>query len=95
MFSQRDISYIANGLLNPFYMDRINAYQQRLAFARVCVEMDAAVKVPRNVEIMLRNGNTVNVNVTIPWMPLKCSHCKIFGHDSKVCLEKITLFVKV
>ena len=75
-------------------MDRINAYQQRLAFARICVEMDVAVKVPRNVEIMLRNGNTVNVNVTIPWMPLKCSHCKIFSHNSKVCCfqKKIVRF---
>ena len=96
LFSQRRISYIANALGNPLYMDRITASQQRLAFARVCIELDAAVEVPRHIEVVLRNGRTVMVNVTVPWMPLKCSVCNIFGHSVKDCANKlVTVTTKV
>ena len=88
LFSQKGISYIASALGNPLYMDRFTASQQRLAFARVCVEVDASVEVPRSIEVEMKNGHRVHVNVSIPWMPAKCSHCKIFGHSDKDCSSK-------
>ena len=69
-------------------MDCITPSQQRLAFVRVCIELDVAVEIPRNIEIVLRNGRTVMVSVTVPWMPLKCSVCNIFGHFVKDCANK-------
>ena len=56
LFSQKGVSYIANALGNLLYMDRITPFQQRLASARVCVEMAAAVEVLRSIEVELRNG---------------------------------------
>ena len=89
LFTQKGISYIASGLGNPLYMDRITARQQRLAFAKVCVEIDAGMEIPRFLEVELRNGSTVHVQVDIPWIPIKCSHCKIFGHADKACSRKV------
>ena len=60
-------------------MDRITVKQQRLAFAKVCVEVDAGMEIPRFLEVELRNGSIVQVQVDIPWMPIKCSQCKILG----------------
>ena len=42
------------------------ASQQRLAFARVCIELNATVEVSRNIEVVLRNGRTMMVNVIVP-----------------------------
>ena len=88
LFSQKGISYIASGLGNPLYMDRITTSQQRLAYARVCVEVEASKTIPQSLEIELKNGITVHVHVEIPWQPAKCSQCCIFGHGDKDCPMK-------
>ena len=83
----KGISYIANTLGNPLYMDRITAFQQRLAFAKMCVQIEASMEVPRSIEVALKNG-TVHVNVVISWLPMKCSTCCVFGHGDKFCPQK-------
>ena len=89
LFTQKGISYIASAIGNPLYMDRITASQQRLAFAKVCVELEASMEVIRSIEVEVRNGKTVHVSVEYPWMPLKCSLCGIFGHGDNTCSRKI------
>ena len=83
LFSQKGISYIASALGNPLYMDTITAKQQRLAYAKVCVEMEASMDIPSNIEVELQDCKLVIVHVKIPWMPTKCSKCGIFGHGDK------------
>ena len=89
LFTQRGISYIASAIGNPLYMDRITASQQRLAFAKVCVEVEAAKDIPKIIEVERRNGSIIPVGVEIPWMPMKCSTCCIFGHCDKECPRKL------
>ena len=87
LFTQAGISYIASALGNPLYMDRITASQKRLAFAKVCVEIEASKEIPSSIGVALRNG-IVQVNVITPWLPMKCSTCCVFGHGDKFCPQK-------
>ena len=63
-------------------MDRITTNQQRLAYAKVCVEIKDTMDIPRFIEVELRSGTFVSVNVEVPWLLVKCSQC-IFGHGDK------------
>lgn len=72
LFTQTGISYIASALGNPLYMDRFTANQQRVAFAKVCIEVEAAKEIPNTIEVQLRDGSLVMVHVEVPWKPLKC-----------------------
>ena len=63
LFTQKGISYIASAIGNPLYMDRITASQQRLAFAKVCVEIEVSMEMVRSIEVEVRNGSTVHVMV--------------------------------
>ncbi|XVE49273.1 hypothetical protein DITRI_Ditri01bG0069800 [Diplodiscus trichospermus] len=65
LFAQRGISYIASALGNPFYMDRFTASQQRLAFAKVCVEIDAKMEIPKMIDVALRDGTIDQIYVDI------------------------------
>ena len=65
-------------------MDKITASQQRLAYAKVCVEIEASLDIPGNFDVKLWDGSLVSVYVDIPWLPTKCSKCSIFGHGDKV-----------
>lgn len=66
-------------------MDRVTANLKRLAYARVRVEIDAAVKIPKFIEVEVPEGHVIKVFVNDYWMPMKCSMCMIIGHSDKFC----------
>ncbi|XVE50102.1 hypothetical protein DITRI_Ditri01bG0134500 [Diplodiscus trichospermus] len=88
LFTQKGINYIASALGRPLYMDRFTVGQQRLAFAKVCIEIDAKTEIPKVIDVILRDGTVGQIFVEIPWMPAKCTHCAIFGHGDKVYTQK-------
>ena len=68
-------------------MDIATAQQQRLDFARVCVEISAASELPKVIQI--RNEHeSVSVNIEYQWIPPKCSKCGVFGHSCKPKAEE-------
>ncbi|XVF40910.1 hypothetical protein PTKIN_Ptkin01aG0154800 [Pterospermum kingtungense] len=88
-FSQEGLGFIASGLGNPLYMDQITAKQQRLSYARVCVEIVAGKSIPRTLKVQMRDGGYHSVDVEIPWIPPSCGQCSIFGHSEKNCPKKV------
>ena len=66
LFTNRGLSYIASTLGNPLYMDRITARQERLTYAKICVEIEASLKIPRTIEIVTGNGSIVSISVEMP-----------------------------
>ncbi|XVF52764.1 hypothetical protein PTKIN_Ptkin05aG0044700 [Pterospermum kingtungense] len=71
----------------PLYMDKVTARRERRAFMRVCVEIEADMEIPKSIDLVLRN-KLVHVQVSVPWIPLCCSKCKIFGHADRNCVKK-------
>ncbi|XVF56970.1 hypothetical protein PTKIN_Ptkin06aG0164300 [Pterospermum kingtungense] len=87
-FNRQGLSYISSAIGTPLYMDRITATQQRLAYAKVCVEVDALKEIPKTINVEMREGRVIQVKVDIPWYPQRCQHCKIFGHNTKSCVKQ-------
>ncbi|KAK8700525.1 hypothetical protein V6N13_018919 [Hibiscus sabdariffa] len=85
LFSKRGLSYIASVIGTPLYMDNVTGSRQRLAYAKVCVEISVNSCLPDSVNVVLGNGSLASVGVDVPWMPPKCSRCCIFGHLDKLC----------
>ena len=50
-------------------MDRITASQKRMAFAKVCVEVEAKMDIPRFIKVEMKDGSRVSVNIEVPWYP--------------------------
>lgn len=57
--------------------------QQRLAYARVYVEIEASIDVSGSIDVEMKSGKIIHVPVQVSWMPLRCSKCKIFGHADR------------
>ena len=91
LFTKNGLSYLASAVGNPLYMDRITENKQRLAFAKICVEVDALSTIPRVIEVRRRNGGLVNVTVEVPWWPQRCTKCCIFGHMDRNCPHKVNM----
>ncbi|XVF81983.1 hypothetical protein PTKIN_Ptkin16aG0006400 [Pterospermum kingtungense] len=88
LFTQKGLSCIASVLGTPLFMDRITANQERLEYAKVCVEIDVLKEIPSHIDVKMRNGSRVSVTVEVPWMPPKCIGCSVFGHSEKTCARK-------
>ncbi|KAK8625158.1 hypothetical protein V6N13_090034 [Hibiscus sabdariffa] len=70
LFNNVGFSYVTSALGTPLYMDGITANRQRLAYAKVCVEMSADFKIPSFISVMLRDGTYASVGVKVPWLPV-------------------------
>lgn len=67
-------------------MDIATAQQQRIDFARVCVEVSASSNLPKVIQV--RHGLvSVSVAIEYQWLPPKCELCKVFGHTCKPKVE--------
>ncbi|GAB2302720.1 hypothetical protein Dimus_036715 [Dionaea muscipula] len=68
------LSKIASVVGRPLHLDRYTASRERLAYARVCIEVDAAR--PCHREVRLRCGDReVLVKVKFNWFPARCELC--------------------
>ncbi|XVF82960.1 hypothetical protein PTKIN_Ptkin16aG0094100 [Pterospermum kingtungense] len=53
LFTCRGLSYIASAIGNPLYMDNFTTERKKLAYAKVCVEIDVSRKIPQYITVDL------------------------------------------
>lgn len=89
LYNAEGISYIANVIGKPLYMDRSKANQAYLDFAGVCIEVQADKEIEQTIKLDVGNNLVSEVQVVVPWMPTKCRKCLEFGHkcDDKPIME--------
>lgn len=83
-WTEEGFSRVASTIGKPLYVDIATAKQQRIDYARVCIEISAKADLPKNIHIT-DGCHSVKVGVEYQWLPPKCGVCKVFGH---VCRPK-------
>ncbi|XP_019241489.1 PREDICTED: uncharacterized protein LOC109228125 [Nicotiana attenuata] len=68
----------------PLYTDKFTAHYEKISYAMVLVEVDAAYPLPDQLEIELPFGPMVQT-IEYDWKPVFCNDCLKFGHDSIGC----------
>lgn len=86
LWSTQSLSKIASLIGRPQYM--MKAKRSRLAYARVCVEIDIGCKLPEVVSVMEPDGAIVEQVVEYERVPMQCKVCSKFGHDEGKCIKK-------
>ena len=61
LFTPNGLSYITNALGTPLYMDHVMASQQRLAYAKICVELEVTMEIPQCIEVVMRDGSVAKI----------------------------------
>lgn len=87
-WTEEGFSRIASTIGKPLHVDIATAKQQRIDYARVCVEISAKSDLPKNIQIS-DGCHTASVAVEYQWLPPKCNSCKVFGHSCKPKPEHI------
>uniref|UniRef100_A0A6N2MAS7 DUF4283 domain-containing protein n=1 Tax=Salix viminalis TaxID=40686 RepID=A0A6N2MAS7_SALVM len=84
LWSQEGLSLAASMVGRPLSCDAQTYNCQRLEFARLCVEIDAALPKVTSFEVVSHlSFDPITVEVEYEWLPSHCASCKTYGHSCK------------
>ncbi|XP_020249672.1 uncharacterized protein LOC109827121 [Asparagus officinalis] len=89
LWNVKSISKIASAVGRPITTDKLTANKQRLAYARVLVEMDMPASLPDFITLKGPDGKLFNQKILYELKPRWCNHCKSVGHDTLFCKRTI------
>lgn len=73
-WSPEILSKLASTIGRPLFTDKVTAQFEKISFARVLVEVDAAFPLPEEIEIETPFGLKIQ-DVEYDWKPEFCNHC--------------------
>nr|TKS17236.1 hypothetical protein D5086_0000020670 [Populus alba] len=82
LWSKQGLSLAASMVGRPLSCDELTYGCTRLEYARLCVEVDAAMPFVHSFDIDSPLSTTpITVTVEYEWKPPRCEKCKVFGHS--------------
>ncbi|RID72036.1 hypothetical protein BRARA_C03944 [Brassica rapa] len=85
--SLEGLSFAAGLIGEPKETDEFTKNLTDLDLAHVKIEADLSKPLPVLIELRRTNGEIIPVEVSYPWIPPTCSHCRELGHIMKDCLS--------
>ncbi|XP_020256684.1 uncharacterized protein LOC109833427 [Asparagus officinalis] len=89
LWNAKSISKIVSTIGCPIATDRLTANRQRLAYARVLVEVKLPSPLPDQIIIQDPKGKKYSQKVIYELKPKWCDTCKQVGHDTKTCRKLV------
>ncbi|XP_019263108.1 PREDICTED: uncharacterized protein LOC109240883 [Nicotiana attenuata] len=83
-WSTEALSKMASAIGKPLYTDKFTAHFEKISYARILVEIDAAYPLPDQIEIETPYGPKIQA-IEYDWKPSFCNDCLKFGHDTMDC----------
>lgn len=74
---------------NVVKMDQAAKNKDKLAFARVMVEVGINQELPDEVTFCIEHGNVVKQKIKYEWRPSFCTKCSGYGHEAAICTKNI------
>src|SRR5438067_6968758 len=84
LFARDALFTVAAAVGKPLQVDALTGKMTRLAFARVCVEVDLQGHLPSSINLDL-NGKCVILPVQYERLSRFCSACRHVGHEVSEC----------
>jgi len=57
-------------------------------YARVLIEFPIEGPLPESVSFFIEHDILIHQPVKYEWLPTKCTHCGLFGHEEPVCKKR-------
>jgi len=73
----------------PLKTDRYTKDKSMVKYARLMVEMPLEGNFPDYIEFVSERDVIIRQRIVNEWRPIKCTHCKMFGHTHEECRKKV------
>ncbi|KAF8100365.1 hypothetical protein N665_0226s0026 [Sinapis alba] len=85
LFNCESLSRIATAVGKPESLFPETERKENFAVAKLYVRVDLTAPLPHRIISGFSNGKEVQIDVSYPWLPVKCETCKKFGHSRDKC----------
>lgn len=85
LFNKESLSRLATKVGKPVSLYPETEHKENFKVAKLYVKVDLTKPVPRKIIYGFSNGKETMIEVSYPWLPLKCELCKKFGHLQEKC----------
>lgn len=75
----------------PIRTDQYTQEKTMWRYARVLIEMPMTGPFPDHIDFFNEEGILVRQEVHYEWLPIKCDHCHMLGHETDTCRKKPTV----
>ena len=82
------LSKIGSILGIPLKTDRYTKEKRVIKYARLLIDMPLDGHFPDHIDFFNEEGILIRQQVHYEWKPVKCTHCKMFGHEDSYCKKK-------
>lgn len=86
MYSWQGLSFIASAAGFPVRLHPETAACSNFKVAKIFINADLTKELPTKINFK-KNGVSSLVEFIYPWLPMRCSTCKKWGHTDKVCIK--------
>ncbi|KAF8113055.1 hypothetical protein N665_0057s0007 [Sinapis alba] len=84
------LSRIATAVGKPESLFPEPERKENFAVAKLYIRVDLTAPLPHRIISGFSNGKEVQIDVSYPWLPVKCEACKKFGHNKDKCSKEST-----
>ncbi|KAF3564611.1 hypothetical protein DY000_02017990 [Brassica cretica] len=85
LFNRESLSCIATAVGKPDSLAPETERKENFEVAKLYVRVDLTAPLPSRIISGFSNGREVEIDVSYPWLLVKCDVCKKFGHSSVKC----------
>ncbi|KAL0644856.1 hypothetical protein Bca4012_043146 [Brassica carinata] len=85
LFNRESLSRIATAVGKPESLAPETERKENFEVAKLFVRVDLTAPLPNRIVSCFSNGKEVQIDVSYPWLPIKCDVCKKFGHTKERC----------
>ncbi|CAF2087410.1 unnamed protein product [Brassica napus] len=85
LFNRESLSRIATAIGKPESLAPETERKENFEVAKLYVRVDLTSPLPHKVVSGFSNGKEVMIDVSYPWLPIKCDSCSKFGHIKERC----------
>lgn len=85
LFNKESLSRIATAVGKPVALSPETERKETFEVAKVLVRVDLTKDLPSKIISGFSDGREVEIDVSYPWLPSRCSECKEFGHIFSRC----------
>ncbi|KAJ0263906.1 hypothetical protein HA466_0023520 [Hirschfeldia incana] len=86
LFNQQSLSRIATAIGKPESLAPETKRKENFEVAKLFVKVDLTTPLPHKIITGFTNGKEVQIEVSYPWLPIKCDSCMRFGHKTDRCV---------
>ncbi|XP_021847985.2 uncharacterized protein [Spinacia oleracea] len=84
-WGEKSLFKIAGQVGKAIRVDQATKNRDKLMFAKVLVEENIGQLCPKQIQFVNEKGHVIDQPVEYDWLPVLCSHCRGFGHESTHC----------